>query len=293
MQVGQVQIGAVSIAGAWPDRPRAAKLGWMEGSDLIPAAVRTEVESRLSGIERDEQVRILMAVESGSRAWGFPSPDSDFDIRFLYVRARDAYLSIDPPRDVIEQPIVDLVDLNGWDIRKALHLLLGSNATLCEWIESPIRYRADHPVIARLSALADGVFDPGRLMRHYASLAQRAAERWLGETGPVAVKRYFYALRPALAIRALIRDPSRRPPMNIRQLMARCDLPADVTATIERMIVAKSAMRESEMGTRAPQLDELIAISLIEAEASRPVPTPPGARAEADRLFLDLVNDPR
>ena len=93
-------------------------------TDPIPLSVRREIDVRLAAIEATYGVRLLMAVESGSRAWGFPSPDSDYDVRFLYVRPRDRYLSLVPGRDVIESPIEDDIDLNGWDVRKALGLLL-------------------------------------------------------------------------------------------------------------------------------------------------------------------------
>ena len=114
--------------------------------EAIGPAVWQEVHARIEAIRRDEDVRVLMAVESGSRAWGFPSPDSDYDIRFVYVRRRDAYLSLSPARDVIERPIVDEIDLNGWDVRKAIGLMLKSNAVVSEWIESPIRYDRDQSV---------------------------------------------------------------------------------------------------------------------------------------------------
>ena len=98
------------------------------------------IVQRLHEIEEREHVRILLAVESGSRAWGFASPDSDYDVRFLYVRTMTDYLRLDPVRDVIEQPINDLLDMNGWDLQKALRLLYKSNPTLFEWLKSPIVY---------------------------------------------------------------------------------------------------------------------------------------------------------
>ena len=97
---------------------------------MIESRICRRIVNRLEEIERSESVRILLAVESGSRAWGFPSPDSDYDVRFLYARPRDWYLSIDARRDVIECPIEDVLDINGWDIRKALHLLLKANPVL-------------------------------------------------------------------------------------------------------------------------------------------------------------------
>lgn len=90
------------------------------------------IVDKLHEIEAEEGVRILLAVESGSRAWGFASPDSDYDVRFLYVRRAEDYLRLDAVRDVIERPIDDELDINGWDLQKALRLLYKSNPTLFE-----------------------------------------------------------------------------------------------------------------------------------------------------------------
>ena len=103
---------------------------------MIDSRIRRRIEDRLAEIERNESVPL--AVESGSRAWGFPSPDSDYDVRFLYVRPRDWYLALDKRRDVIEYPVEDLLDVNGWDVKKALQLLLRANPVLSEWLVSPI-----------------------------------------------------------------------------------------------------------------------------------------------------------
>ena len=124
-----------------------------------------------------------------------------------YVRPRDLYLALEPGREVIEQPITDDIDLNGWDIRKTLGLLLGSNAIVSEWLSSPIRYRPNHPAVARLAELVRRTFNPRGVAHHYASLGRSAAERWLAGSDDVPVKKHFYALRPALAIRALRLDP--------------------------------------------------------------------------------------
>jgi len=107
-------------------------------SAIIPPAARMRILADLGRIEREEGVRILFAVESGSRAWGFPSPDSDYDARFVYARPADWYLSLAPGRDVVELPIDGDYDTNGWDIRKALNLLLKPNPVLLEWLSSPI-----------------------------------------------------------------------------------------------------------------------------------------------------------
>lgn len=261
-----------------------------EAPNPISPTVRREIEARLDLVETVEGVRLLLAVESGSRAWGFPSPDSDYDVRFVYIRSRDRYLSLTPDRDVIERPIEDDIDLNGWDVRKLLGLLLKSNAVVSEWLESPIRYRPDHPVVAKLRALADAAFDPRAMAHHYASVGRNAAERWLGGDGAVAVKKYFYALRPALAIRALRRNPSRRPPMNLQALLGISDLSAALRHDIAALVEAKRRTNERGNVARLPALDALIRDELGRA-ADVPARAFPGdVMARADDLFLELVN---
>ncbi len=259
-------------------------------NEAIPAAMRAEIETRLSAIAAAHDVRLLFAVESGSRAWGFPSPDSDYDVRFVYVRRRDQYLRFTPPRDVIETPIADDIDLNGWDIRKALALLLKSNAVVGEWIASPIRYLSDDPVVARIAALADQVLRPHALAHHYASLGRHAAERWLDGDGPVPVKKYFYALRPALAIRSLRRDPGRRPPMDLPALIAAADVPRDLIEPIGTLVAAKRRTNERGNAARVPALDRLIRDELNGAAQIARRDHDATAQAEAEAIFLELVN---
>jgi hypothetical protein len=258
---------------------------------MIPPEIRHEVDHRLNAIQADQDVRFLLAVESGSRAWGFPSPDSDYDIRFVYVRPRDHYLRLTPSRDVIEQPILDEIDLNGWDIRKFLGLLLKSNAVACEWLASPIRYRPDHPIAAKLATLADAIYDPHALSHHYASVGRKAAERWLDGDEPVAVKRYFYALRPALAIRAIRLNPDQRPPMNLAHLITAADLPADLSDMIAELVAAKRQMREHAASLRMPDLEQFIRDELACGHALPPRATTADGLATANTLFLDLINE--
>ena len=156
------------------------------------------VVAELTNIERTEQVRILYAVESGSRAWGFPSRDSDFDVRFLYLRPVESYLSIAPTRAVIEQPIADDLDITGWDMQKALVLFQRSNPSILEWLHSPIVYSERFGTSARILGLEPIYVTMRSSMFHYINLAKGQFNRYLrGET--VSVKKYFYALRPVLA----------------------------------------------------------------------------------------------
>ena len=136
--------------------------------------MRETIIAELKVIEAKHDVRVLFAIESGSRAWGFPSPDSDYDARFIYAHKQDWYLSLTPGRDVIELPIVDELDINGWDIRKALNLLLKPNPVLLEWLSSPIHYLWDAPTCDKLRALAQKVaFGPAVLCLLYTSPSPR------------------------------------------------------------------------------------------------------------------------
>jgi predicted nucleotidyltransferase len=222
---------------------------------------------------------------------GLSFPDSDYDVRFVYVRSRDWYLQLRPGRDVIERPIEGEIDLSGWDIRKALGLLLKSNAVISEWIDSPIRYRADEPLVTELRGLADQVLDARALGHHYTRLGGNAAERWLDGSDPVPVKRYFYALRPALAIRALRHDPTGRPPMNLQALMAASHLPEELDADVRTLVDAKRQTNELSVGMRMPRLD-----ALIRTELNGVTDLPARSRSDdvllehANEIFLELVN---
>lgn len=239
----------------------------------IPDALRREIETGLDRIEAEHGVRPLLTVESGSRAWGFPSPDSDYDVRFLYVRPRDWYLSLAPGRDVIETTIEDEIDLNGWDVRKALALLLKSNAVVSEWVESPIRYRPDDPFVARLRSFADDLLNPRVIAYHYGRSGKLAADRWLDGGDAVPVKKYFYALRPALAIRAIRLNPASRPPMNLQAL-----------------VEAKVRTNERANGARLPEIDALIRGELERADELPARKSRDRFVDRADQLFLELVN---
>lgn len=261
----------------------------MKVADTIAPDVRAEIETRLARLSAEEGVRLLMAVESGSRGWGFPSPDSDFDVRFIYVRPRRDYLSLSPVRDVIERPIVDEIDLNGWDIRKALGLMLKHNAVPSEWMASPIRYGADDAVIAQLADLADRHFNPRGYAMHYASLGRSSVARWMGEDGTIGVKRYFYALRPALTVRALRIDPSRRPPMTIAPLMQAAELAPDLVRQVEELIARKSVTGEAKASVRMPDLEALVHDELDRADEAPERRNDDAFREEAEALFLKLV----
>jgi predicted nucleotidyltransferase len=251
--------------------------------------MREEVERRLARIAEEEGVRFLLAIESGSRAWGFPSPDSDYDVRFIYVRPWRDYVTLRPIRDVIERPIVDDLDVNGWDIRKALGLLLKHNAVIAEWIASPIRYLPDDGAISRLAELADRFFDPRGYALHYGRLGCNNLNRWDLAADTIPAKRYFYALRPALAVRALRMDSSKRPPMRLQELMAACDLPHEVSEEILHLVELKAQAREVAGTRRSLSIEKLVSDELNRADE---VPSRRSSREfldQADALFQQLI----
>jgi predicted nucleotidyltransferase len=168
--------------------------------DAIPHGIRTHIAAELAATASEEGVRVLYAAESGSRAWGFPSPDSDFDVRFLYAHEPDWYVSLWERRDVIERPLDEQrVDLAGWDIRKALRLLLRSNPALYEWLVSPFVY-VDGPLRAELKALFEAYASPRALAHHYWSIARGQWRAEIEGRSQVRLKKYFYVVRPLLSL---------------------------------------------------------------------------------------------
>ncbi|MFC4544848.1 nucleotidyltransferase domain-containing protein [Paenactinomyces guangxiensis] len=198
---------------------------------------QSQILEELKKIENEEQVRILYACESGSRAWGFPSKDSDYDVRFLYIRPIEWYLSIFEKRDVIERPIHDLLDINGWDLRKALNLFRKSNPPLLEWLQSPIQYYEHGSVPGQLRELLSSAFSPKSCMYHYLNMAKGNFREYLqGEQ--VKIKKYFYVLRPILGC-MWIEKSHTMPPMEFEQLVdellpANNELRSEITCLLER-----------------------------------------------------------
>ena len=255
----------------------------------IDPNIRSEIDRKLDEVTETEKVRILMAIESGSRAWGFPSPDSDYDVRFIYTRNADDYLSLHPVRDVIELPIEGDLDISGWDIRKALNLLLKNNAVVAEWLDSAIRYVPTDPAMAEMAELADRHFNPKGYARHYSSLGRNNLERWNLSADGIPVKRYFYSLRPALSIRALRLNPGARPPMRLQDLVQVSDLSTDLVFEIERLVELKSRTREAGMTTRSSAIEHLIVDELDRADEIEERVTDRGFVDEANALFRSIV----
>ena len=207
--------------------------------------IAANIDRGLTAICGDNGVVIPLAIESGSRAWGFPSPDSDYDCRFIFVRPVDQYLSPWPRRDVIETPLVGEMDMNGWDLAKALVLLLKGNAVIIEWLTSPIVYRGDARFRDEFLALAARIADRELIGRHYLHLGERQRRTYFGDGKDVALKKLFYALRPAAALRWLRQRPEQAvAPMHFPTLMRDCDPPAEVAEIVAELMGLKAKTRE-------------------------------------------------
>ncbi|MHC5229264.1 nucleotidyltransferase domain-containing protein [Enterococcus sp. LJL99] len=174
------------------------------------------IQEKLKEIEKQEDVKIILAVESGSRAWGFESKDSDYDVRFLYVRKPESYLKLEGVRDVIEWQLDDVLDINGWDIQKALRLLYKSNPTLFEWCASPIIYQQTVEV-DELKKLLKDYFSEKKSLFHYWHMADSNYREYL-KTARVKAKKYFYVLRPILASKWII-NYQEAPPIEFTKLV--------------------------------------------------------------------------
>lgn len=246
--------------------------------------MRELILEKLHEIEEKEQVRILMAVESGSRAWGFASPDSDYDVRFIYVRPREDYLRLDRVRDVIELPINDLLDINGWDLKKALTLLHKSNPTLFEWATSPIIYM-ETEFADTFRKLINDYFLEKRGLYHYLSMAERNYKEYLkGEL--VKAKKYFYVLRPVLACRWIL-EKGAPPPMLFSEL-AKAQLPKELEGEIESLLELKMNAPEVKEIQRIDKINDYLDASIreIKRELVSMVGEEEGSWDALNELFL-------
>jgi predicted nucleotidyltransferase len=172
--------------------------------------MRDEILAALRSIEAEAQVRVLLAVESGSRAWGFASPDSDYDVRFVYVHEPAWYLTVFESRDVIEKMLPGELDVSGWDLRKSLRLFSKCNLALNEWLGSPVVYSETSEFRSELRALIPMFFNPTRATHHYRSMAKQALSNLTSEN-QISIKKLLYAARALLACR-WIRQYKSQPP---------------------------------------------------------------------------------
>jgi uncharacterized protein len=248
----------------------------------------TTIATELQRLEQEQHITILYACESGSRGWGFPSPDSDYDVRFIYLRPLEWYLSIEDRPDTIDLPIDKVLDLNGWDLRKALKLFRGSNSVIYEWIQSPIVYLDQDNLAAELLNLAHHYYSPRAGIHHYLNMTNDCYREHL-QSATVRLKKYFYALRPILAASWIIEHQT-SPPMEFSQLLKSIAGRHDVLTEIDRLLTIKQTADEATMIPVSPILNNFIAAEIESCDrAVKLIPKQYRDAADLNTLFQRYV----
>ena len=209
-----------------------------------------KILEELRKIEAAEGVKIIMAIESGSRVWGFASPDSDYDVRFIYVRKQEDYLRLEGMRDVIEWRLDETLDICGWDLKKALQLIYKSNPTIFEWCASPIVYM-ENEAFSKVKALLPKYFSVKKSLYHYWHMAETNYREYL-KGDIVRVKKYFYVIRPLLAAKWIL-DRRTSPPM-LFDYLVEAELDTSLRPELDRLLEMKKTM--PELG-QAPRIESL------------------------------------
>lgn len=252
------------------------------------------IQFTLKRIEAERAVKIWFAVESGSRAWGFESTDSDFDVRFIYHSPLAEHLTVIERRDVIENSDVKspdpLLDFSGWDLRKFLGLVIKSNPVCFEWLQSNIVYQED-PAWRRVRELVVPFFSPKAAMHHYLSMARHNYREHMrdGTSPSVKLKKYLYITRPLLCCRWIERDPAAGPPpMPFMDALNAATVPPDVHAAVVDLVARKKAAEEIDEGAAVPCINQFIDGELARLKVvADAMPTARGNPRELDAFFHD------
>ena len=207
--------------------------------------------SKIREIEEKENIKVLHAIESGSRAWGFASPDSDYDVRFIYVRNKNFYLSLCENKDFIDWELNEVLDINGWDLKKALKHFHKSNATLFEWSNSPIVYYTTDEWKELYERTACKYFACKSALYHYHGTAKKNYYDYLCDD-MVNYKKYFYVLRPILACKWI--EEKKCPPPVLFDELVNTVLEDNMKAAVEDLLAKKVKMSEAQ---KAPRVDEI------------------------------------
>jgi Predicted nucleotidyltransferase len=260
---------------------------------VIAESVRTEILGRLAEVELSEHVRILLAIESGSRAWGFASTNSDYDVRFIYCRHEPWYLSVDleTKRDVLEYGVVDDIDLNGWDLRKALRLLWKSNPAIVEWLQFPIQYLSRGAFRSKALAALPSIYVPGKDIYHYRSMAKTNFRGYL-RADRVPLKKYFYVLRPLLAAR-WVQAHNEAAPIEFEKLLSTIADHKELLSDIASLLDKKKSSAELDLAPPIPRINKFIEAELERLDALTPdVPSKRASPESLNMLFRSVVAEP-
>lgn len=249
-----------------------------------------KIQQYLRELEAEKGIEILLACETGSRAWGFPSPDSDYDVRILYKHPKDWYLQLTEQADTIERMYEDNeIDITGWDLRKSLRLLMKSNASLFERMQSPVIYHAQEGFLEEFQQLANQCYSKIATMHHYLGLAKRAFAEIESES-EYKLKKFFYALRASVACKWIL-ERSEVPPIEFPLMLEGLDIDLALKNRIYELIDLKANRNESYYHSAEYELLNFIKTTITQAEEE--ASTLPAAKVNPDLLntfFLQILN---
>jgi predicted nucleotidyltransferase len=251
--------------------------------------MRDKVISALRQLELEHQCRFLFAAEAGSRAWGFASPDSDYDIRAIYVKPLDWYLSInEQPQDTIAAMLPGEMDISAWELRKTLRLFQGCNLALNEWLTSPILYFAEPEFHEAMRSFLPQCFNPIKAVHHYLAMAQKSLDT-MAVDGAIPIKKLFYALRGVLAA-AWCCHCQTMPPVEFTKLLRPEWVPSDIDGVIRELLAQKQQAREGEGLVMPAELRAFLDETRTVCQTQAPSLVPMRLHGDKlDDLFLEWV----
>lgn len=251
--------------------------------------MRDLILKRLKDLESSHNISILYACESGSRAWGFASPNSDWDVRFIYVHHQDWYLSINEQKDSLDFAIDENdLDLSGWELRKTLRLFRKSNASPFEWLQSPIVYFNNYNFQAELWALHQQYFNPRATTYHYLGLAKNSLKKGFVD-GKMDIKKYFYILRPLLAAYWICHQESAAP-MEFAPLLAQLESNKALHQAIQNLTKQKQIAMEGDWTEPIPIIQDFILKTLDECgKMTATLDVPPSSNDTVNQFFRSML----
>lgn len=248
-----------------------------------------KIKKYLTDLEKEKGIEILLACETGSRAWGFPSPDSDFDVRIIYKHHKDWYLSLTEEKDTIECFYENNdIDISGWDLRKCLRLMWKSNPPLLERIQSPIIYHVDKEFLAGINSIAQKTYSRIATIHHYLSMAKKALDEVVS-SNDYKLKRFFYALRASVACLWIL-EKEEIPPIEFGKMVNGLDLSDNLTNRINELIELKSTISETYLHKGEHDLIKFMETCLEKADnESKNLPASKGQMSELNEFFRNTL----
>lgn len=253
--------------------------------------MKEKIKHYLTVLEQENQIKILLACETGSRAWGFASPDSDYDVRLIYRHQKDWYISLTEGKDTIERMLDNNeVDISGWDLRKSLRLLWKSNPPLLERIQSPLLYSADNAFLEGITTIARSAYSRIATMHHYLSMAKKGYET-ICETQEYKLKKLFYTLRASVACTWIL-EREEMPPIVFQQMLEGLQLDEHIKERIHQLVALKATCSEAYSHTGEQELIDFMRRCINRADAgAKKLPVSTARMSDLDHFFRQMLEE--